>query len=263
MKNLFKYSLLGILFISLLGSCQQDSLSPAAATDTGVGGSYARFIVIGDFMYVVNRSNLKTFNVSNPADPSLVHEQNVGENIETIFNFKDRLFIGSSSAMFIYTIPEADAIPTLTSAVDYADFFIDACDPIVANDSIAYVTLSTVETVSRCRRVSTFQINQLKVFDVRNIEQPVEIMTYEMHHPKGVGLDGNTLFVCDDTQGLKIFDASNPLDIQMIAHFSDFTAYDVIPLNGLLLIVGPDNVYQFDYRDLDNIVKVSEIPIEV
>lgn len=263
MKNLFKYSLLGILVISLSWSCQQnDSLSVASATDTGVGGSYARFLVLDDFMYVVNRSELKTFDVSNPAEPTQIHHQSVGQNIETIFNFKNRLFIGSSSAMFIYTIPETDAIPVRTSEVSYADFFIDACDPIVANDSVAYVTLSTVEAIGRCRRINTIQINELKVFDVTDIENPFEIARYEMNHPKGVGLDGNTLFVCDDTHGLKVFDASDPLNLQLLAHFDDFTAFDVIPLGGLLLVVGPDNVYQFDYRDLNNIVKISEIPIE-
>ena len=46
-------------------------------------------------------------------------------------------------------------------------------------------------------------------------------------------------------------------------NFDDFTAYDVIPLGGLLLVVGPDNLYQFDYTDLNNIVKISEIPIGV
>ena len=62
------------------------------------------------------------------------------------------------------------------------------------------------------------------------------------------------------TDGLKIFDVSNPRDIQLIKHFDFFTAFDVIPLDGLLLVVGPDNVYQFDYSDLENIKQVSQIP---
>jgi len=54
---------------------------------------------------------------------------------------------------------------------------------------------------------------------------------------------------------------SNPLAATTIAHFEDITTYDVIPLGGLLLVVGPDNVYQFDYTDLDNIHLISSIPI--
>jgi len=100
----------------------------------------------------------------------------------------------------------------------------------------------------------------LRVYDIADITQPNLIAEYPMSTPKGVGLDGNTLFVCDHDQGLKIFDVSNPLEIQLIKHFDNFTAYDVITLDGLLLIVGPDNVYQFDYNDLENIQLISEIP---
>ena len=63
-----------------------------------------------------------------------------------------------------------------------------------------------------------------------------------MEHPKGVGIDGNTLFLCDDYAGLKVLDVSDPLNVQTIAHFENITTYDVIPLDGLLLVVGPDNI---------------------
>ena len=76
-------------------------------------------------------------------------------------------------------------------------------------------------------------------------------------------LDGRLLFVCEDTEGLKVFDVENPVEIQLVAHFEGFTAFDVIPLGGLLLVVGPDNVYQFDYSDPDNIILISEIPLGV
>ena len=74
---------------------------------------------------------------------------------------------------------------------------------------------------------------------------------------------GNILFVCDNDQGLKVFDVSDPLNIDLIKHFDGFTAFDVITLDGLLLVVGPDNVYQFDYNDLENMRLVSEIPYGV
>jgi hypothetical protein len=78
-----------------------------------------------------------------------------------------------------------------------------------------------------------------------------------MFAPKGVGLDGTTLFVCDDEAGLKIFDVTDPYELVPIAHIEDLTAFDVIPLNGLLLVVGPENVYEFDYTNLDNIRLLS------
>ena len=88
------------------------------------------------------------------------------------------------------------------------------------------------------------------------------INTYPLSGPKGVGLDGNTVFVCDNEEGLKIFDVTNKYDIKLIKQFGGFTAYDVIPFDGLLLVVGPENLYQFDYSDLDNIHQVSKIAIK-
>lgn len=259
-NNLLQY--IAILFIgTLILSCSNNDSLSVAATDTGVGGSYARFSIVGDFMYVVNRSSLKTFKVEDPANPVQVQEQFLGENIETIFNFRDKLFIGSSFAMYIFSIPET-GIPPQESVVDYNTFFIAPCDPIVTNETHAYVTLSTNRLVRGCGNTEAIQLNELKIFDITNINNPYEIANYPMHHPKGVGLDGDFLFLCDDTEGLKVFDISQSPEIVQIAHFGGFTAFDVIPLGGLLLVVGPENVYQYDYTDIENMVKLSEIPIE-
>ncbi|MFK7934320.1 MAG: hypothetical protein AB8G22_12480 [Saprospiraceae bacterium] len=259
MKNICYLFLIAISV--LFSNCAADDLSPAAATDTGIAGSYARFLVVGDFMYIVSQSALKTFAVKNADDPQLVDDQSIGNNIETIFHYGGQLFIGSSEAMFIYTIQE-DGIPNQVARTDYENFFVTPCDPIVANDKFAYVTLSTTTEVNTCRNLSLEQLNVLKIYDIENIEQPNLLAEYPMFRPKGVGLDGTTLFVCDDEQGLKIFDVSDPFAIQLITQFSDFTAFDVIPLDGLLLVVGPENIYQFDYSDLDNIERVGEIVIE-
>ena len=123
------------------------------------------------------------------------------------------------------------------------------------------MTLNSAIT-NNCGRDRLIDLNQMVIFDVTNIEQPELIAEYPMELPKGIGVDGKTLFVCDDKAGLKIFDVTNPREIVSIAHFDTFTAFDVIPLDGLLLVVGPENVYQFDYSDLSNIRMISQIPIE-
>ena len=105
------------------------------------------------------------------------------------------------------------------------------------------------------------QVNLLNIFEVTDIQNPTLVAQYEMDNPQGVGLDGNLLFVCEQQFGLKVFDISDPTDIQLVAHLQNFTAHDVIPLNGLLLVVGPENVYQIDYTDLSNIHIISQIPI--
>ncbi len=248
-----------LLFV-LLWNCENNSdIASVAPSDTGVAGSYARFMLVGDFMYVVGSTNIKTFQLENPADPILIDEQYIGTNIETVFNLRDRLFIGSGDGLYIYTISE-EGKPVKASETTYDFLPFTTCDPVVANDTFAYVTLNSTQRIGRCRRIAEINLNLLNIFDVTDINNPQLMAQYEMHNPKGVGLDGNILFLCDDTQGLKIFDVSDPNLVKSIAHFDDFIAFDVIPLGGLLLVVGPDNVYQFDYTDLNNIHKISEIP---
>lgn len=248
MKNIL--SLCSLMTLGLLFSCES-SLSDAASpspSNTGTGGSYARFIIVGDYMYVVDEQSLITFDVSEAGDPKQIDKQPIGEQIETIFNFEDKLFVGSGEGLFIYEIPE-HGIPQQLSATSYFEFDIFPCDPVVANDRFAYVTLNAKRRLNNpCGGSFEVDVNVLKIYDITNPEQPVQLSEYPMYAPKGVGLDGTTLFV---------FDVSDPYDLKPIAHIEDLTAFDVIPLDGLLLVVGPKNVYQFDYTDLENIHLLS------
>lgn len=260
MKNLNLYILV-FLLSSVLFTCSKDA-GVAGSSDTGVAGSYARFMIVDNYMYIIDNQNIKTYSLDNPTEPQLISEEIIGERIESIFHRDGKLFIGSGIGMFIYTINQ-NGIPEFTSNFSYDIFPIFPCDPVVANNTHAYVTLNTSIRSSTCRGTTTNQINQLNIFDLSDINSPQLINEIPMVKPKGLGLDGNTLFVCDDTAGLKIFNVSDVSNLTMIAHFDTFNAYDVIPLGGLLLVVGPENVYQFDYTDLSNITLISTIPIEV
>lgn len=266
MKN-FIQKITPLVFILALGmaftGCESDAsdiLAPGG--DSGVGGSLARFMIAGDFMYTVDNTNIKTISLADPADPVLIDDQKIAEGIESIFRLGNRLFIGSSTGLFLYTFG-ADGIPQRQGEFLYSNFNfpIFPCDPVVANDTYAYVTLNTAIEVERCRRNTSVQVSQLNIFEVTDIQNPTLVAQYEMDNPQGVGLDGNLLFVCEQEFGLKVFDISNPADIQLVAHLQDFTAHDVIPLGGLLLVVGPENVYQIDYTNPGNIHVISQIPI--
>ncbi len=254
-KNILFLTLLVAAFFMACESDDLNNVSPSA--ETGVGGSYARFVILGDFMYVVDEQYLITFSIAEAAHPKEVARQLLGDRIETIFNFKNRLFIGSGEGLFIYEIQDS-GIPKQLSATTYFEFEIFPCDPVVANDSFAYVTLNAKRRIGNaCGGSFEVNVNVLKIFDIRNVSQPLLLSEYDMFAPKGVGLDGTTLFICDDEQGLKIFDVSDPYNLVTIDHIDNFTAFDVIPLDGLLLVVGPKNVYEFDYTDLNNIQLIS------
>ena len=59
----------------------------------------ARLTIAGNYMYSVDRTDLQTFDISTPSDPKPWTKINIGWNIETIYPFKDKLFIGSMTGM--------------------------------------------------------------------------------------------------------------------------------------------------------------------
>jgi hypothetical protein len=126
----------------------------------------------------------------------------------------------------------------------------------VVEGDYAYVTL---RGGNLCGAIES----QLNVIDISVIEAPELLETYPMTEPYGLGIDDEVLFVCDGKDGLKIFNASDPfgIDENMIAHYKGMDAFDVIPLGSVLLLIGEDGLYQYDYSSLDDIKQLSYIPV--
>ena len=249
----------GILFMSedVIAFSADASFSGtnlSAAPAIGIGGSMARFTIVGDYLYTVDDYMLHVFDIVVPENPVAGNEINLGWGIETIFPFKDNLFIGSRSGMSIYNI-EIPEQPEFMSTVNH----ITTCDPVVANDDYAFVTLRSDNADTWCGSSFT---NQLDVIDITDVANARLLHTFTMTGPYGLGLDGNTLFVTEGDAGLKIFDISDVsnIDQNMIQHLQGFNAYDVIPFNGILILTGKDGLYQFDYSNLDEIKLLSLIP---
>ncbi|MBS1737608.1 MAG: hypothetical protein JSS98_13535 [Bacteroidetes bacterium] len=216
----------------------------------GIGGSMARFAIVDKRLYTVSNSDLNVFNIAAPNDPTFSKKVNVGGfNIETIFPFKDKLFIGSQNGMFVYNITNVDN-PALVGQFSH----VQSCDPVIADDNYAYVTLRT--------GTSCFgNANQLEILQLNSFTNPILVKGYPFTNPHGLSKDGNLLFVCDGSDGLKIYNASNVSNLQKIKQFSGLAAYDVIAYNHIALMVAKDGLYQYDYSDVNNIHLISKIAI--
>ncbi len=218
----------------------------------GTAGSMARFMLNDKYLHLIAHPwMLKTVNVENATKMIIADSLNVSRNMETLFLLGEKMFVGTTTGMLIYDVTDATK-PRLLSHYDH----FTSCDPVVADENYAYVTL---RSGSRCNNAQ----NQLEVIDISSITNPYLIKAYPMYNPHGLGIDGNLLFICDGSAGLKIYDRSDPLDIinKKLAHYPDFFTYDVIPMNGILMLVGEDGIYQFNYSNPANIVKISQIPI--
>jgi hypothetical protein len=166
--------------------------------NTGQGGSLARYTIVGRYLYTVDANNLNVFDLDAPNGPQLINKQNIGFAIETIFPFKDYLFIGSNSAMYIYSLSNPAQPQQLSETMH-----INGCDPVVANDSTAFLT---IHGGNACRSM----INELQIYNIKNLQQPIWIKSVAMTHPLGLALNQQYLYVCDQEKGLYVMDVSNP-----------------------------------------------------
>jgi hypothetical protein len=223
-------------------------------------GSMARFAVYQDYLYALGRWHLHLFDIKSQQEPQSLNQIPIWGGVETLFPYKDKLFIGAQTGMFIYdnSVPSE---PTFLGQFTHAR----VCDPVVVEDKYAYVTLRSGNFGDGLTPVfcGNDLINQLNVIDIQDLVNPTLVKAYPMQSPYGLGIDRKTLFVCEGDYGLKIFDANDPKKItdHKLAHFKDIHAYDVIPLGEVLLAIGEDGLYQYNYSNPQNIRLLSKIPI--
>ena len=218
----------------------------------GAGGSLARVAFIGDYFYYVNNFAMKVFSAEEIGVPHLVNTIYLDWGVETIFPYEDNIFIGANDGMHILDNSDP-ANPKHISTFRHAR----ACDPVVVQDDIAYVTL---RDGSECQNF----VNQLDVIDISRLDSPELIASFPMEHPHGLSVRGETLYLCEGNYGLKVFDVANLEEIHenLVSHITDIGAFDVISISSdLLLLIGPDGFYQYDTKNPHALELLSSIKI--
>nr|WP_315150268.1 hypothetical protein [uncultured Flavobacterium sp.] len=225
-----------------------NSFASSEGSVTGKGGSLARFMVVEDYLYVVDNQKINTFNIQNLSAPTKIKEQNVGWGIETIFNRNEYLYLGSTNGMYIYDIKSLEN-PVFVSRIAH----INACDPVVVDEKYAYVTLRSGNLCGASESV-------LEIIDITNKKNPVKIKSYTLENPYGLGIKDQMLFICDGTAGLKVFNKTNVLDLKITNQFN-INTFDVIPLDNKLLLVGQNTLFQYKYVE-NNIELISKFSLD-
>ncbi|OHD15818.1 MAG: hypothetical protein A2Z98_01230, partial [Spirochaetes bacterium GWB1_27_13] len=181
---------------------------------TSVNGSMSRFAIYSNYLYTVSNNDMKVFDITTTNNPAFWAKINMNWGIETIFPYNDKLFIGSRTGMYIYD-NNNPANPVQLSQLLHVRSF----DPVVVENNYAYVTLRGF-------------INQLDVIDISDMAKPVLKNSYAMAAPYGLGIENSILFICDN--GLKIYDAKDPLNLKLIKFIPEISSYDVIPYQSKL-----------------------------
>jgi hypothetical protein len=234
------------ILVVILFACSEGGLDYSSGNEnsTGTGGSLARFTIAKNHLYTVDYSTLKVYDVTNEKSPVSINEIYIGFNIETIFAKGDLLFMGSSWGIYIYNISQPEN-PVFMSTFSHTY----SCDPVVVSENYAYSTLSTS---GPCDRGS----NELDIINISDPYSPFLVKAITMDNPRGLGVSGNLLFVCDN--GLKVFnitDKENPKLLKKIQ--SD--AVDVIPIDTLLFVATEKGLSEYQITGDTNLVFLSTL----
>jgi hypothetical protein len=235
------------LTLSLIAlGCNEDS---ASESSIGQGGSMTRFAISNENLYVVSHQSLVVYDISQ-GNFERRGETSIGNNIETIFAREPYLYIGSTDAMYIYSIVQPEQ-----PAFIFAYAHLRSCDPVVVQEDRAYVTMRNGNT---CNEGS----NALEILNISNPNNPELIANYPMQSPHGLGVRNNFLFLCEGENGFKVFDITNEKEIKLLKHITTFHAYDVIVHDNWIAVTGEDGIFQFQYPAEGEVVKLmSKIPV--
>jgi hypothetical protein len=253
-KNIFMkliYTLFVATIVCTSSACSKfgDSSAAGGGEVSGKGGSMARFTIYNGFMYTVDATTLTTYNLSNPANPSLTSQQNIGFEIETIFPFNGKLFIGSTSVIHIFDLADPAKPAKLSEAI--SPTVMRRCDPVVAKDSVAYATLRTTAACGNTQSI-------LAVFDIKNIRQPIQKTTLPLQSPNGLGYADTALYVCDNGT-LRMFNIKNAYTPVAQGQPIVNNAIDVIPYYPLLFCQTSNGVLLYNITNLFQPIQLSEI----
>lgn len=222
--NNIRFSFILVLITLLcVSGCTKDGESVSKSYQ-GQGGSTARFTLNGDYLYTVDARKLSTYLISDPGNPKPVHTQDVGFEIETIFPFGNKLFIGSTSVIHIFNIDNPAKPEKLSTAI--SPTIMRRCDPVVAKDTVAFATL---RSGTECGGIQSI----LAVYDIKDILKPVQRASIGLNQPRGLGYSDTVLYVCDPP-GLQIYSIKNAYQPRFLNELRDGDYYDVIPYGNLL-----------------------------
>lgn len=215
---------------------------------TGTAGSFASFVIVDDYLYALNGTQVKTFALSPNGEMTLTNELELFSTLETVFPYGSMLLVGSQQGVFFLDRTNPSELEKLS-----VYRHITSCDPVVASGTIAYSTLRS----TRCRFGN---VNQLDVIDFSDIENPWVIRSYNAVEPLGLGLRGQFLFLCE-SGGLTMYDTADPANLLKLDElaFDGAIAIDVIPTDQFLIVTTNRGIYNVQFSDTGDMHVIGQI----
>ena len=233
------------LFVMVLAACSKETASGDSAAPAGRGGSLARFTVSGNYLYLADYNTLEVYDITSPAAAVKVRSVPIGFGVETLYPYGDKLFIGAQEGMYIYSLAVPDNPQKLGEARH-----VRTCDPVVANDTTAYVTL---RGSGNCGAAT----DGLYTYDIKTITAPVQKSLLPLSTPYGLGLQDTVVFICRSTGGLTAVNVKAAAAPKEMYTLKDGDYMDVIPYGDVLICYVRTGIILYDMTNLNSLVRLS------
>jgi len=237
-----------------------DTIPPAnrttennAALAIGKGGSETRFALNENYLYIARGNALTPVDLTQASNP--VVKEPVGytgyPDFETVYAYQGFLYVGTSDGVLILNNTIS---PTTPYFVSFASRNVRGCDPVVVQNNFMF---STVRTGTVCNQ---FGQSALFIHDVTDKTAPRPEFNKILEQPKGLGIDGNLLFICQGDKGMAVYNwDESSKKLSYLYQKIDLYAFDVITGNNTLIVAADNGLYLYDYTDPNNIKRLSKV----
>lgn len=218
----------------------------AGASETG-GGSYATFAIIDTFLYFVDYTSLVTLSISTPEEPVELSRCEIGWAIETLYPLGEYLYIGGTTGM--YAVDRSDpARPVLAGQLEH----FEACDPVVVQDTIAFVTL---RGGNRCGNGK----DELLVVSVADPEKPRLLQEHKTLTPYGLAAADTLLYVANGSNGYRLYRIKESVTPILMKAWDTPQVKDFILRENRLYVMGFSGIDIMDVTNPESPETISSI----
>ncbi len=217
--------------------CTSRDYAGGTETSNGVGGSYAVFAIIDTFLYYVSESSLITMSVARPESPRELSRLYIGWTVETLYPMAEYLYIGGQTGMYVI-----DRINGATPAMIGSLQHFQACDPVVVQDTTAYVTL---RSGNGCGAAA----DELLTISVADPVKPRLLHEDTTVTPYGLAVGDSLLYVANGYAGYSLYRIGNGANAEVVKRWEKPAVKDFILSGDRLYIMGFNMVQVVNVAD--------------
>ncbi|MEO6191261.1 MAG: hypothetical protein ABIO44_13865 [Saprospiraceae bacterium] len=199
-------------------------------------GSLNRFVISGQYMYTLDIDHLNIFDITDQENPVLRRTIEIKDDLQTLTVYQGSLYIGAGAGLYIININNP-----LTASVNASIAHWVSKDPVVVSGKYLYSTTRNNWS------------GALTIYEDLGSDQFNELNRIILEQPYGLGISGDYLFVCEDINGILVYDISKrdkPIKVQ--TYTSIISPRDVIILNDIMFCSAKNEFQLVDIKDPRN-----------